>query len=553
MVDTKEVIEGEEFSIQYRAEGEPDGEPDFSPLNKDFEVSSTSQSSSISVINGTVTKKLIWNLAIFAKKAGELTLPAINFGSDKSQSLDIKVIKTNTSSASTPAEDLFIEVNASTLESFVQAEIVLTVKLYMLGQFVGGNITEPQFSTDQVVLKTIKPEDQEIAYVQSRETKNGKQYKVFTAKFAVYPLTSGELSLEPIVYKSKQVVSQRRRTDIFGRRQNVTKSRRAQSNPITFKILPAVTSKADQPWIPASEVRIIETWPQDPPVFKVGESTTRTITLAALGLSSAQIPTLNLPLSPSIKQYADKPVIQDQLVGQGFLGVRQEKIALVPTKAGELVLPEVQVQWWNTIDKKFEIAKIAQRTIKVLPAEITSTEPVVVTQPTTPTAIGPTGNCPENKLIPTPATEKNIIWQVASAILALLWLITIILYWRARSSCEKQAMSAEKAKQQPTKPTLKPLKLSTENENAIQANQDLLVWGKAMFPQYSINNIEELAYYLDAPSKIEISHLLTVVYSQNPSTWHRGEALFQAISDWNKNFQPNKTPEAALAPLYMTD
>ena len=85
-VDRNPVHLDETFNLFFEADESPDDNPDFSPLDQDFEIINQSQSSNVSIINGKYTKKIKWTLAIMAKRAGTLTIPAIKFGDDSSSS-----------------------------------------------------------------------------------------------------------------------------------------------------------------------------------------------------------------------------------------------------------------------------------------------------------------------------------------------------------------------------------------------------------------------------------------------------------------------------------
>ena len=50
--------------IIFKAEGSLDGEPDFAPLNQDFELLGTGQSSQFSMINGNVTSSKTFTLTV---------------------------------------------------------------------------------------------------------------------------------------------------------------------------------------------------------------------------------------------------------------------------------------------------------------------------------------------------------------------------------------------------------------------------------------------------------------------------------------------------------
>ncbi|MDH5766231.1 MAG: BatD family protein, partial [Gammaproteobacteria bacterium] len=127
--DRNPVQANESFNLVFEAEGSVDDEPDFSPLLKDFTILNQSQGSSISIINGSYSKTTRWTLSLMANKEGVLTVPSIAFGNDRSPELRMTV-KPEQTSAANQVNDLFLELETSTNDTWVQSQIVLTVRLF---------------------------------------------------------------------------------------------------------------------------------------------------------------------------------------------------------------------------------------------------------------------------------------------------------------------------------------------------------------------------------------------------------------------------------------
>lgn len=86
----------------------------------------------------------------------------------------------------------------------------------------------------------------------------------------------------------------------------------------------------------------------------VGDSLTRTLTLKAEGLSSAQLPALTATDVNGLRRYPDLPQLSNQITENGLIGSREEREALVPTRVGQVELPAVEVVWWNTHEDRLE-------------------------------------------------------------------------------------------------------------------------------------------------------------------------------------------------------
>ena len=83
-----------------------------------------------------------------------------------------------------------------------------------------------------------------------------------------------------------------------------------------------------------------------------------------------------------------------------------QRIAMVPGTAGELKIPELQVEWWDVEADAPRTALIPARTIAVAPASTQAPRPVLVAPPAAPET--------------TPR-----LWQGISAALAVVWLVTL--------------------------------------------------------------------------------------------------------------------------------
>ena len=86
---------GESVQLIFSASQSPANEPDFSPLNKDFDIINQSQGSKMSWINGNVSKRITWTLNMIPKKIGNRSIPPIAFGQDSSAATILHVIEKN--------------------------------------------------------------------------------------------------------------------------------------------------------------------------------------------------------------------------------------------------------------------------------------------------------------------------------------------------------------------------------------------------------------------------------------------------------------------------
>ena len=117
--------------------------------------------------------------------------------------------------------------------------------------------------------------------------------------------------------------------------------------------------------------------------MEIGDSTTRTLTLAAEGLLSSQLPSITSMSDSSkitgIRVYPDQESSDQIERTEGFLGQRTRSEALVASGSGSWTLPEVRVPWWNTETDSLQFA--------ILPSTTITVGSPVVQSPVQPTAI----------------------------------------------------------------------------------------------------------------------------------------------------------------------
>ncbi len=376
----------ESFSVVFKAGKAPDGEPDFSPLKKSFTILGQSRSSHISIINGDYNKTIEWTLTLMAKREGQLTIPPIAFGNDRSEPVTVTVAGGAVADAGRDAE-VFLEVEAEPKNPYVQAQILYTVRVLVRR---GASLNSADLSEPSLADALIEKLGDDKSYAASRE---GLGYRVIERKYAIFPQKSGPAVIEPMVLEAQLSAGGH---SVFDRFFNHLPSRtlrvRSGAVPLQVKAVPAAfTGKR---WLPASKLELEEAWSKYPPQTTAGEPITRTLSLKAESATVGLLPELapKLPArkpGEEIKQYPDQPFLNEEKHFNGINSIRQEKTALVITEAGDYTLPGLEIPWWNTRTDQMQIARIPERLVSVLPAPQTSQQPAQVAPPAAETPTQP--------------------------------------------------------------------------------------------------------------------------------------------------------------------
>lgn len=181
--------------------------------------------------------------------------------------------------------------------------------------------------------------------INSIKTINGQQYTHQLWEIQIYPQQSGKQVIPPITVKLGVKKDQQ---SLIG------ELKTPQLTFSTYTPSPYMTS--ENHWVVAKKAELTETVDvlkrdKDKEVLQVGDVVEREVVLKALGSTAMLFPTLLAESdyeSEIAQQYVERGRYQDQDTRQGMVSQHIEKISLVVEQPGELLLPEIEVLWWDT-------------------------------------------------------------------------------------------------------------------------------------------------------------------------------------------------------------
>lgn len=531
--DRNPVNMNESFQITFSASINPDGDPDFSPLHKDFEVINRSHSSQSAWVNGSFANNVQWVLDVIPKKTGMITIPAINFGGDTSDASSILINKAERTKTDTQlGGDLFVLVDVSTRTPYVQQQVIYTMRLYRKVDLSQARLTEPDLAN--AVIETLgKDKDYSTEF-------QGEYYTVTERKYAIFPQKSGTMTIAPLSLTAAIVVGNSRPSfgGFFNRMK--TRTKKVVSDTIELNVRPVPKNFTGDHWLPAEQLHLQEQWSNDDLKVNMGEPLTRTLTLLVKGSTVGQLPKLNYKRQAvsgdKLKYYPDQPILKGLVKENSMVAFREEKIALIPSEAGAYQLPEIKVPWWNTQTDQMEIAIIPAKTIQAiaLPGASKSnstTQPIL--EGTAAQKVSDTSG------------EKQYAWMGLSAFLMLGWVLTTLYLLNSR-----QNVNTPKKNKKPAKPNdagIKALKKACQENNAMAAKDALIRWGQQ---QYEVSSLGKIAPFCSKELKEEILVLNQLLYSNNSLEWS-GNKLWQSFNEHNITLAKKEKPvDDKLEPFY---
>ncbi len=534
-VDRNPVSFDESFQIIFTATESPDDDPNFSPLEQNFTILSQNNSTSSSWINGKSTKTIQWIVNVMAKETGSIVIPAVRFGKDTSQALTILVTDNAAKKQVNTDEELYIDVEATQQSPFIQSQVFYTLRLFTRVDISQARLNEPELP--DAVIERLGEDNNYTTQVK------GVSYTVTERKYAIFPQKSGKLTIKPLVLTAEVLVNNPGRINPFFNSQ-MSKTKRVESKAVTLDVKPVPAAFTGKHWLSAEQLVIKESWSGDAQQMKVGEPLTRTLTLLAKGATVGQLPELNTnQTSEQLKIYPDQPVLQEQKKPDGLLSVREEKTAIIPSKAGNYTLPAIEIPWFNTQTQKMEIARISATKISAT-AVAGQTEPAAITPSTIP-APQQINSVTAVQQSPQPTSQETSVWQWISVFLGLGWLTTLIILFRKRAP--KKQVIEEDPTEVSLKEAIKHLKVACKQNDPLAAKNALLIWGKLKFNSHTLGSLAE---FCDARLRDEILHLNQTLYGKAVGQW-QGKKLFQTFTEYKALKKiTSPTEDKSLEPLY---
>ncbi len=546
-LDRTRVAEGETVILNLSASGDTQGTPDLSPLAQDFDVLNQSQSTHMSFINGSGSTTREWQLVLAPKRNGRLTLPALRLGSAISQSQILEVVPADQAAKLGQSRPVLLEVEAGPESPYVQGQVIYTVRVLARVQLHQAGLSEPQ--AGDAIVEHLGEDKSYTSY------RDGQQYTVIERRYAIFPQHSGKLEIEPPLLSARIPQQGKRRQslheqffgrDPFGSMGGIfqqTRPVQLRGKKLSLEVKPQPTV-APTPWLPAESLTLSEDWSPGLAEWRVGEPVTRSIAITAQGLTASQLPDLTAPVPAGIKVYQDKAQSETRAEVDTLVAQKVLKAALVPSREGELTLPEVRLAWWDTVTDQLRIASLPARTLHVLPPRSGSSAQNPLSQ--SPAPVSPkqavqghtgtiTASLPQVDAKPAsdPVASLGLeliedsplpagYWPWISAGLALGWLLTLGLWWRSRGSVRIPAATAGEAETL-SRPNLG--KLRNQVQQACNANDPrqararLLEWAVGRWPDEPPRRLEALAQRLGGEAAGALSELDRRLYAVNPGDW----------------------------------
>ena len=520
-------------------------QPDFDVLKRDFKILSNNRQQQYSISNGRSESYTDWKLTLAPKRIGRLLVPSIKYKKDISDAIEISVRKASPSN--TTGQPVYTETLIDKPAVYVQEQLLLTHRLFT-------SIQLTDFSMEELTVPGAII--QKVAQNQFRKRVGNKDYIVVEIKYALFPQTSGKLDIPAVAISAYQTGNNQ--SSFFRSRGNQL-IRNTEAKTIDVMAKPAHID-ADQ-WMPSSQLTISQKWSNNLEQLQVGEPVTRTITIGAKGLTGAQILPLSLEPSSDFKVYPDQAQLNESVDASGVTGVRQESFALVPNRQGDIVLPEISVRWWDTVNQRMQTATLDAMRLEVGAAPTsaaTSSAPYLEPIELADSQQSAAAISQDNDLQTGDGSFSTLMRLSLAANALLLTLLAALLLKRKSKQSARQRPSEINSPRLKLKQLIKAIEIAAKKDDLAALREAVIAWGRSAFPDNKIKTLQEIAELCADPQlKQQFDRLDQSLYNspnnedQSPSADIK--LLIALLKGLDIPSAEAKTSANGLKPLYPTN
>ena len=507
--------------------------PDIEKVEPDFEILARNQRYSVQTVNNEMVGEITWTYQLAPARTGTLTIPELTFKDSVSDPVDIEVISGTPPDQPAASRDSFIELSADKAEVYVQEQLVLTIQLFFSGNLIRGELSEPEHP--DAIIESLGKQREFTRY------RDGIRYRVVERRYAIFPQTAGTLTLEPIRFEGQA-------RDASGQLRFLRD--RQQLYDVPVKPVPAGYPD-NQPWLPARSLTLSDEGLPSTQELAVGSNLSRKVTLQARGLPAEALPPIAQEVPDAIRSYPEQPLRNTETTPEGLRATLQQATALVPVQAGETTLPAIRIPWWNTETNQLEEAVLPERRLRITGDHATAAPPAQTPDDSAAPTELPVTTSPDTAS--GSDASGNPLWLWGTVVFAVLWLLTLALWWRARQTPASGHNEPEDDSIKNERQAFEAL-LAAVRRGSGETSTLLLRWARLRFPQHSFDSVSDLFKLTeDSSLKTAFDRFQAGLYSGQHRTHGENarQQLQRELESLRRNTgQGNEASSPDLPPLY---
>ncbi len=396
--------------------------PDLSTIAQDFRIVDQNVQHKVMLQNGSMTLHINMRLTLQPTRAGELEIPSMQIGNERTRSLRVWVAPPVAPQApvAPPAaartDPIFIETRVDSVTPYVQQTVGYTVRLfYESGLLIDGRLDHdpPEGATLQKI-----GDDQ-----QRMQTVGGTAYNVLERRFLLIPERSGVVTVPAARFLGRGIGMF---DSVFG---DARKELRVRGDPVVLQIKP-IPATAPQPWLPLRGLRL--RYIEAPKSLRVGESAAVTIEAVADGTIASQLPELKLGTATGAQLFPEPPQPDDRFVDDRPQATVVRRVMVVAVREGALRIAGPRIAWWDTEAGVARIAALPDIAVRVSPGATAATAADIAAADAAAAGEAPPWHAwrPQNR------------WAWALLVLPIFWIIAMGFGWQLWTTRRRQLAAA---------------------------------------------------------------------------------------------------------------
>ncbi len=378
-VDRSRIGIDEEVTLSIEIHGTQDSkEVDIEDV-PGFDIISRGSSSNIEIINGTMNASYTSTFVLHPTRIGELTIPRFKVQlkgtTYTTDPIKITVTKDNALPSQDVDEsgDLVLLQEVANKTPFINEAVLYKVRFLRKVTVEGARfVNEPKL--DQFLREDLGKDIEYTAVI------NGERYQIYEIKKIIFPIRPGKVTIPPVAIQGN-LFSKRRRggTSVFDSffdssfMNKIPKIIRSKSVEMEVKSLPQPVPSQFNGFVGKLSLQVVH----DKDSIAVGDSVNVKIIVHGEGnLRGLQFP--ELKDSTNYKVYADKPSLEMNTNDEKISGTKTFTYALVPLKEDNIVIPKMELSYFDTETKKYVTLDSSAITITVKGGQVQNTNPSLV-------------------------------------------------------------------------------------------------------------------------------------------------------------------------------
>ena len=355
------------------------------PSLVDFTIYTAGRSHNISYVNGQMSTSVSFNYVLVPKKAGKFTIgPAqieLEGKTYQTNPIDITVIAgAETPPSATPSpkgkaveqsqlsgKDLFVETVVDKKKAYVNEQVTLTLRFYQ-GVRLFNN---PEYTPPSVTgfwAEDLPPRKQYSQVIA------GRQYYVQELKTAIFPTSTGKLTIGPAELKcTVEDVNRFMNRDPFAMFDRDLFSLFRQGKPVVLKSKPIEIEVLPLPEMgkPADFSGTVGNYKLDVRADKNQVEVGQPVTIKTKISGTGNIKSVGEPAMaalPDFRSYSSGSSENVSKENYQVQGVKTYEQVLIPKKAGKYTIPPIEFTFFDPKTKNYQTLKSEPMLLGVLPS-----------------------------------------------------------------------------------------------------------------------------------------------------------------------------------------